>query len=100
MNKYSKNFIIGWSIGFALLLIFNLLLFFAPALDNLVSEMLNSLGAAAVLVYLFLWPVLLFSGGLATFGMVLAIIVDIIVLIIFYSVQKKSVYTASPDKIK
>jgi len=90
MNKYSKNFIVGWSIGFTLLLIFNLLLLFAPALDDLVFEMINSRGTDAILVYLLLWPVLLFIGGLATFGMILAIMINIVVLAIFYSAQKKA----------
>ncbi len=91
MNKYSKNFIVGWSIGFTVLLILNLLLFFAPVLNNLVIDLINSFGDAAIILYLLLWPVLLFGTGLAIFGMILAIIIDIVVLAVFYSAQKKAI---------
>lgn len=89
MNKYSKKFIIGWSIGFSLLLIFNLVLFFAPILNDAVFDWVSTLGTGAVIAWLILWPVLLASIGLSIFGMMIAIVVDIVVLLIFYSAQKK-----------
>lgn len=81
--KKSKSFIIAWSIVLVALVIFNMALFLAPFIDDSLTAQLNNLGIIAVIIYLFLWPAFLFTGALATFGMLIALVVDIIVLTIF-----------------
>lgn len=89
MNKYSKKFITGWSIGFTFLLLFNLLMFFAPAISDAIFDWIGTLGTGAIVAWMLFWPLFLANIGLAVYGMIIAIIVDIVVLLIFYSAQKK-----------
>lgn len=89
MSNYTKQFTTGWTIGLIILVIFNLFMFFAPALYGLLINIVGSLDAAGILLILFFWPLFLAGAGLAIFGIIAAIIVDIVMLGVFYSAQKK-----------
>lgn len=90
MPNYTKNFTIGWSIGLVALVIFNLFMFLAPALYDVLISFVGSLEGLGILLVILLWPLFLVATGLAIFAIIIAIIIDIIVLGIFYSAQKKN----------
>lgn len=63
-------------------------MFLSPVIYEGVIDLITSLDIIGILIALFFWPVFLAAAGLAFFGMIIAIVVDIIVLSIFYVAQK------------